>query len=195
MTSAYSGGCRGRRQGGRGSAEARLSTELSPRGIRVLLQEQTEQAAEAYHKLEKTNPSDAATGLADLAVYQGRFSDAVEILEKGAADGYGRTQARPGCRRHEVVGAGQRAGLARPKSAGARRREARARTQPGVPNQIRRGAGLRRARRSAKAKKLAAGLASELQIEPQAYAKLIEGEAALKAGDGRGGGQALHRRQ
>jgi tetratricopeptide (TPR) repeat protein len=36
---------------------------------------------------------------------------------------------------------------------------------------------------TAKARKLAATLGSELQAEPQAYAKLIEGEAALKEHD------------
>ncbi len=35
----------------------------------------------------------------------------------------------------------------------------------------------------AKAQELAAGLGNELQAEPQAYAKLIEGEIALKNGD------------
>src|SRR5207253_11145838 len=39
---------------------------------------------------------------------------------------------------------------------------------------------------TAMAKSLAAGLASELQIEAQAYAKVIEGEAALQGGDARG---------
>src|SRR5207253_5324145 len=38
---------------------------------------------------------------------------------------------------------------------------------------------------AAQAQKLAEGLGSELQIEPQAYAKLLEGESALQAGDGR----------
>jgi Flp pilus assembly protein TadD len=38
---------------------------------------------------------------------------------------------------------------------------------------------------TAKAQKLAAGLASELQAEPQAYAKIIEGKSALNQGDSR----------
>jgi hypothetical protein len=38
----------------------------------------------------------------------------------------------------------------------------------------------------AKARELAGSLSSELQIEPQAYAKLIEGEIALKGRDARG---------
>ena len=44
----------------------------------------------------------------------------------------------------------------------------------------------------AKARELATGLANELQIEPQAYAKLIEGEIALKNGDGRGAVKTFH---
>jgi tetratricopeptide (TPR) repeat protein len=44
---------------------------------------------------------------------------------------------------------------------------------------------------AAKAQKLAAGLASELQAEPQAYAKIIEGESALKRGDARQAVKAL----
>jgi tetratricopeptide (TPR) repeat protein len=38
---------------------------------------------------------------------------------------------------------------------------------------------------TAKARPLAAGLASELSIEPQAFGKIIEGEIALKGGDAR----------
>ena len=44
---------------------------------------------------------------------------------------------------------------------------------------------------AAKARALAAGLGSELLAEPQAYAKIIEGEAALKNGDARGAIKAL----
>ena len=43
----------------------------------------------------------------------------------------------------------------------------------------------------AKARDLANGLAGELQTEPQVYAKLIDGEIALKNGDGRGAVRAL----
>jgi tetratricopeptide (TPR) repeat protein len=44
---------------------------------------------------------------------------------------------------------------------------------------------------TAKARKLAASLASELQAEPQAYAKLIEGEAALQEKNPRNAIQAI----
>ena len=42
-----------------------------------------------------------------------------------------------------------------------------------------------------KAQKLAAGLASELQAEPQAYAKIIQGKMALRRGDVPGAIKAL----
>ena len=44
---------------------------------------------------------------------------------------------------------------------------------------------LRRSGRSGRAGPLIASLASELQAEPQAYAKILEGELALKNGDPR----------
>ena len=44
---------------------------------------------------------------------------------------------------------------------------------------------------AAKARPLLAGLASELQAEPQAYAKILEGQIALKGGDPRQAIKAL----
>ena len=49
---------------------------------------QPSQAAGNYQRLAKLpglGPSRAAAGLADLAVYEGRFSDAVKILQEAAA--------------------------------------------------------------------------------------------------------------
>src|ERR1051326_6908526 len=46
------------------------------------------QAAETYRNLEKvsaTGASYAASGLADLAIYEGRFAEAVRLLEQAAA--------------------------------------------------------------------------------------------------------------
>ena len=151
-----------------------------------LLEEQPEQAAEAYRKLKKTNPSDAATGLADLAVYEGRFSDAVRILESGAAEDMARTQAGSGRRRHKVVGSGERSGTARSKRAGARRRQARARTQPGVPDQVCSGAGLCRARRNGQSAKSCGRACVRVANRTSGVRQTDQGEAALKDGDARG---------
>ena len=39
---------------------------------------------------------------------------------------------------------------------------------------------------AAKARELSASLASEVQVEPQVYGKLVEGETALSGGDSKG---------
>src|SRR4030095_7184961 len=51
-------------------------------------QNQFAQATETYQELQKMSPwgaSLAASGLANLAMYQGRFRDAIQILDKGIA--------------------------------------------------------------------------------------------------------------
>jgi tetratricopeptide (TPR) repeat protein/predicted Ser/Thr protein kinase len=148
-------------------------------------QEQPVQAAEAYHNLEKAIPSDAAAGLADLAVYEGRYSDAVKILEKGVeSDLTSRAPDKDAAATKywmlahiQVLRKQNTAALAAVKLALGNNRAFQTRL---VAGQVYAAIG-----QEANARELAAGLAKELQIEPQAYAKLIEGEIALKNGDGR----------
>ena len=149
-------------------------------------EEKTDAAAEAYHNLEKTLPSDAATGLADLAVYEGRYSEAVKILEKGAAEDLGgrKPDKDAAATKYWMLAHVQllrkqnAAALAAAKNALDNNKAFQTRL---VAGQVYAAAG-----EEAKARELANGLAGELQIEPQAYAKLIDGEIALKNGDGRG---------
>ena len=77
-----------------GEQEARVAEELGSRwGVFALAfaqlgQGQVVQATETYQRLGKIDElgaSQAASGLGDLAIYEGRFSDAVRILETGAA--------------------------------------------------------------------------------------------------------------
>jgi tetratricopeptide (TPR) repeat protein/predicted Ser/Thr protein kinase len=149
-------------------------------------QQQTAAAADAYHNLEKTLPSDAATGLADLAVYEGRYSDAVRILEKGVKEDLG------GRKPDKDAAATKYWMLAHVQLLRRQNAAALAAATLALDNnkefQTRLAAGQVYAAlgEEAKARELASGLANELQIEPQAYAKLIEGELALKTGDSRG---------
>ncbi len=151
-----------------------------------LLQEQPAQADEAYRKFEKVNPSDAAAGLADLALYEGRFSDAVKILETGAAADLAERKPDPDAASTkfwslaniQLLRGQKGAALAAANRALDLSKAVQTRF---VAAQIYVALG-----EAAKARELAAGLSSELQIEPQAYAKLIEGEAALKEKDARG---------
>jgi tetratricopeptide (TPR) repeat protein/tRNA A-37 threonylcarbamoyl transferase component Bud32 len=151
-----------------------------------LLQDQPAQAAESYHKFETANASDAATALADLAVYEGHFSDAVTILEKGAAADMAGRKPDPDAAATKFWALANVQLLRNQKGpalAAAKRALdlSQAFQTRFVAAQVYVALG-----EAVQARELAAGLASEAQIEPQAYAKLIEGEAALKAGDGRG---------
>ncbi len=143
-------------------------------------------AAETFHKLEKTGPfgaSWAAAGLADLALYEGRFTDAARILEQGAA-----VDQKAG---NPDAMAGKLAALAyvelgrrhRPQALAAAKRALRGSQSAKIrflAAQIFLDAG-----ESARARELAAELASGLSAEPQAYAKIVEGAVALKEGDAR----------
>lgn len=151
-----------------------------------LLQDRPAEAADAYHKFEKVNPSDAATGLADLAAYEGRFPDAVKILDAGiAADMSGRTPDPDAAstKLWALANVQLLRGQNGPALASVKRALdlSKAFQTRFVSAQIYVAVG-----EIAKARELASGLASELQIEPQAYAKLLEGEAALKERDARG---------
>ena len=182
-----------------GEREARAALQINPsdQGYLNLAeaqlgQGQMSQAAESYHQLEKLGArgaSMAAVGLADLAAYQGRFMDAVRLLEKGAstdleakspdsaADKFA-TLAHTELLREQrgaAVAAADKA-LAHSQSVQVRFLAGRIFAETGE---------------IAKAQKLAASLGSELQAEPQAYAKIIEGKSALKQGDSRQAIQAF----
>ena len=174
--------------------EARAALQINPSSDQGYLnlaeaqlgQGQMSQAAESYHQLEKLSAlgaSMAVVGLADLAAYEGRFTDAVRLLEKGtstdleakspdsAADKFvtlAHTQLLQE-QRGAAVAAADKA-LAHSQSVQVRFLAGRIFAETGE---------------IAKAQKLAASLGSELQAEPQAYAKIIEGKSALKQGDNR----------
>jgi serine/threonine protein kinase/tetratricopeptide (TPR) repeat protein len=152
-------------------------------------QGQLPQAKETYQKLETMNAlsglsaSRGASGLGDLAVYEGRFSDAVRILEQGAnADLTSMNPDRAAAKFASLAYAHSLRKQTAPAIAAAKKAlensqemkirflAARMFVEAGV---------------LAEARKLAAGLAKELQAEPQAYAKILEGEIALKSKDPR----------
>jgi tetratricopeptide (TPR) repeat protein len=146
----------------------------------------TDSAAETYQKLEKSGAvgaSDARSGLADVALYEGRFADAVRILEQGAA---GDLAAKSPDR-----AAAKFAELAYARLLQGQKTQAIAAAQQALDNsktvKIRFLAGriFAAAGNATQAKELSAGLAAELQRAPQAYAKLIDGELFLANGDSR----------
>jgi len=171
--------------------EAAAALQLNPSfpyGFQVLAfaslgQDQVAQSAEAYGKLEKVNPSEAASGMADLALYEGRLRDAVAILEPGAAADVAARNPDAAADKFALLAYTQilrqqkAAALQAARNALDQSKEVKTRF---LAAQVFVAAG-----EAATAQSLAAALSSELQIEPQAYAKLIEGEAALKNRDAR----------
>ncbi len=149
-------------------------------------------ARDAYDKVGATNQQGAsymASALGDLAIYQGRFSDAAQILTQGAAKDLESNDLELSAsklaalaytqllrqQRAAAIAAADKA-LATSKAVKIRFLAARIFVEAGA---------------AAKARALAAGLGSELLAEPQAYAKIIEGEAALKNRDARGAVKAF----
>jgi tetratricopeptide (TPR) repeat protein len=121
--------------------------------------------------------------MADLAIYQGRFNEAVDLLQKGAAadsDAHradGAADKLSALSYTQLLRGDKSAALAAAKSAldlskAVKTRFVAARIFAALDDFPR-------------ATELARGLSSEVLIEPQAYGKLVEGEIALKKGDGR----------
>jgi serine/threonine protein kinase/tetratricopeptide (TPR) repeat protein len=150
-------------------------------------QGQVAQAAESYEQLATVNElskSFAESGLGDLAVYEGRFTDAVGILEAGANEDLSA--------KHPDRAAAKFAALAYARLL--MQQKDRAVTAAAKALEVSQIWKIRflaarvfvEAGDTPRAKKTIASLASELQAEPQALAKIIEGIAALKDGDARG---------
>jgi tetratricopeptide (TPR) repeat protein len=125
----------------------------------------------------------ASSGLADLALYEGRFAEAARILEQGATNDLGAKNPENAAdkltalayvqlsrgQKAAAVAAAEKA-LANSQAVQVRFTAARIFVEAGD---------------LAKARKLAASLGAELQVEPQSYAKVIEGMAAAKRGETR----------
>jgi serine/threonine protein kinase/tetratricopeptide (TPR) repeat protein/DNA-binding MarR family transcriptional regulator len=172
-----------------GEKEARAIQEAGPLPVLALSfaqvgQGQLPQALESYQKLDAINAlgkTFAASGLGEIAAYEGRFSDAIRILEQGAAadltaKGADRAAAKFASVAHLQVLLGQKgAAIASAEKALTNSKDAKirflaARTFVEVGE-------------TAKAQPLIAGLSSEFPVAPRAYAKIVEGQIALKDKD------------
>jgi eukaryotic-like serine/threonine-protein kinase len=149
-------------------------------------QGQLGEAIKTYRQLQKVSNlghSLAAPGLADIALYEGRLSNAAQLLQEGAAADVqaGRLESAAADfaflgytqllrkQKAAVLAALERA-LANSKTVSPRFMAARVYVAAGE---------------TGKARSLATEFASDSHLEPQADAKLIEGEAALHEKDPR----------
>jgi tetratricopeptide (TPR) repeat protein len=149
-------------------------------------QGQFPRAIETYQKLGKMKrlgASFAVSGLADVALIEGRFSDAVRILAEGAAQDLASKDSDRAATKFATLAHIE---LQRDRKRTALDAIENALANSNAPNvRFLAARSLIEAGESARARPLINGLASELQAEPQAYAKILEGEIALKNGDAR----------
>ena len=127
--------------------------------------------------------SNAAIGLADIALYQGRFSDAIGILEKGAAADLAAKNVNRAAIKYTSIGfAHLMRGVTASAVAAADQALGHSDTMPVrfLAARVYVEAG-----ELAKAQTLANSLTAELPASPQAHGKIILGEIALKKGDAR----------
>jgi serine/threonine protein kinase/tetratricopeptide (TPR) repeat protein len=141
------------------------------------------EATETYQKLATMGPagaSSAASGLGDLAIYEGRFSEAVKILRSGAAaDLAAKNASRAAIKliaaghaelmrgQRELARAAADEALALSKAMAARFLAARLLTEAGALDA---------------ARPVAQALAEDLAVEPHAHGLILQGMIALKEG-------------
>jgi tetratricopeptide (TPR) repeat protein len=159
---------------------------LLPLAFSQVLQGQLPQAVETFRSLatiDQQGASYAASGLGELAVYEGRFSEAVRIFTEGAATDLASKDTDRAATKFAALAHAQ---LLRQQKTGAIAAADKAlATSQAVKIRFLAARVFVEAGAAAKARTLAAGLASEFQAEPQAYAKIIEAEAAVKGRDAR----------
>ena len=175
--------------------EARAALAISPKAAQAYLvlaeaelgQGHIDNEEEAYRQLGTFGPlaaSTASDGLADLAAYQGKYSEAARILSQGAASDMAAKMVDNAARKYVALGnieeiEGKRAAalsdiekaLANSQSPQIQFLAANTYVDAGELG---------------KAHKLATTLSSALTSESQAYGKIIEGEIDLQRKDSKG---------
>jgi serine/threonine protein kinase/tetratricopeptide (TPR) repeat protein len=183
LYSTYSGDFAG------GEREALVVQEQSPWGVQALALAQlgagriTDAAAtfERYAQFEDLGPAFGASGLADVALYQGKFSEAATTLKRAtSADSSDRDRAAwnfAALARAEAARGQTRAALEAVDRALANSKAVKIRFLSALV--------LVDATEFTRALELATGLSADLQAESQSYGRIIEGLVALGRGDSR----------
>jgi eukaryotic-like serine/threonine-protein kinase len=147
---------------------------------------QVTQASDSYRRLMMAGgvgPSRAASGLGDVAIYEGRFADAVRILETGStADVSAKNPDRAAAKLVAAAYAQLLRGRTMPAVSAA---EKALQNSDALKIKFLAGRVFAIAGATARAQAMAAQLASAVPPEPQAMSKIILGSLALAAGDPR----------
>jgi serine/threonine protein kinase/tetratricopeptide (TPR) repeat protein len=175
-----------------GEREARQLQQLMPNfeygylalAFAQLGQGQLAQAAESYKKLATLSPlgaSMSASGLADLGLYEGRISEAIRILEQGASADLAAKDIDSAANKFATLGyARLLRGQNREASDAAKKALAGSQA---VRVRFLAGRTLAETGDYPQAQKLAEDLGGDIRPEPQAYAKIVEGNILLKRGE------------
>ena len=142
-----------------------------------------DEATATYGRVKGSGPdgtSAAAVGLADIALYQGRSSDAIRILEAGITDDT--ANKNPDGAAVKLATLAQAQLLAGNPTEAARAAERALAASHEVPIEFWAARGFLGANQEAKAVAIAQDLSGRLDADPQAYGKLVEGEIQLKHG-------------
>ena len=162
-------------------ARALLALAYSQMG-RGLLRE----AAATYQTMSTKGAlgaSSAASGFGDIAVYEGRFADAVGIFERGAAADLAAKSSGRAAIKFTAMAYAQLMG--NQKAAAVSAADKAVATNPSMPVRFLAARVFVEAGALDKARALATALSSELPAEPQTHGKIIEGLIALKSGNAR----------
>jgi eukaryotic-like serine/threonine-protein kinase len=175
--------------------EAQVALKLNPSSeepVRTLAlarlgQGQNQQAAETYKSLAAISARGASmadTGLADLAIYEGRTADAIHILEKAIPSDLAANDKASAAGKQAMLAEAELS-LGQKDAAVAAAEKAIAMDQ-GDRIEFIAAAIFIEGGKTAPAKTIAAELSKRLQPDPQIYAKLIQGELQLHQGNPQG---------
>ena len=159
---------------------------LFNRALAQLGQGGLEEAALTYAELGKTDAQGSSwmsSGLADLAMHEGRFSDAVPILERGAEADLKAGNREKAAQKFAALAHAHL--LRQRKPAAIIAADKALATDNAVKIRFLAGRIFVEAGDIKRAETQITQLASEIHAEPQAYAKILEGGLALNRGDAR----------
>jgi serine/threonine protein kinase/tetratricopeptide (TPR) repeat protein len=141
------------------------------------------ESVQTYEALGKVRPTDAVAGLADVALYEGRFSEAARILQKSADDDIAAKNPDKAAEKlmalsYTLWSSGQKAPAIRAaRSALGQSKSIKIRFLAGRVFAL--------AGEEKQAREQADTLATELDAEPQAYAKIIDANVWMASGQAR----------